>query len=358
MNKKIILIIIGVIFIVVGVVAGVWWQLDKLKLSFWEKHIDNTPPKSYVYFVMNINDYYHSDHSAYYVSKAIDLFNYYNIGLDLYFTEPVLKAYEKNHPETIEKIKNSPLMTINYHFRRPHPCDSYIKRLPDENGVCKDFDDFDYEYIVDKISDFESYELVVDDYNFKMKDYCPYYNKNKIGGFDYVKSVFSTAPLFSGSQVLKNIHMGVLKNKGLKGYVAYHSGQTEKDSPFKESLGLLERPSDFSIVFERVIESGSIYDHFISEIQQFSDYDRPLFVNVLIHDYEFYRMGAYYTKGPKLPNGTISEQWEKTKDEQEYYWQTYEDLVKSFVNNNEVKIITAKNIMDMNEKYKIVINIK
>ena len=365
MNKVIIPIIV-ILIIAAGIGAyfvfqkpvpskcgdGVCDAKEKANLDLCPRDCQGEQPKAYVYFVVNLNDFRHNDYSAEYLSKIIDLFNKHNIGLDLYFTEPVLKAYEKEHPEIVEKIKKSQNITINYHVRLPHPIDEHILKLPDDNGECKKITEYDINYVIDKIKEFESHELVVDDYDFKDKNYCPHYDENKIGGYDYVKRVFNTDPIFTGVNIggpPREAFLKVLKEKGITGYVAYHMGETDKNNPLKYSQGLLERPSDFGIQFEKSV-SGDSYQEFTDSLNNFSDYNRTVFANVIVHEHEFYHNGVWYVDDIIKDGKLIKNGWEKTKAEQDKYWESYERLVLSIINNPSVKVVNAKDIMEMAEK--------
>lgn len=344
--------------------------------NFWKENIDSSPPRVYAYFVLNVNDYKNSD-GAQYVSKIIDLFNKYSIGLDLYFTEPVLKYYEKSHPQVIEKIKNSSLVTVNYHVRDPHPLGEHMVRLADKNGICRNlnyFKNIDFKYFKEELKKFESYELVTDNYDFKFKSrkYCPHYNMKERGGYEYVKSLFGRPPLFLGFSAegfIKKTYLDVLKKKGLRGYVVHRSGKNNfEDNPFSQRYGLLERPADFGIRLQdmfkvdvksfdfesknRIIKIKDPYNKIISETQKISNHSRPLFVSIVVHDYDFYRYAVWYNNKVMLPNGILSDKVERTEKDKELFWRTYQDLIKSMVRNNEIKIITAKEILNMNEKYR------
>lgn len=319
-----------------------------------------TYPKCYVYFVVNINDFHHVDLSAAYLNKILDLFSRYNLGIDLYFTEPVLKAFNRKHPELIERIKGYPLATINYHVRQPHPCDENMLRLADQGGRCRALESLNYEYLVKKISEFESHELVVEDYDFKSATYCPHYNQAVIGGFDYVKEVFKTTPIFSGANmegVARKVLMAILKSKGLQGIVIHHRGRPpfEVNTPFRRVLGLLERPAEVSLVIPDIYRVPSPYGRppdpygiFLSQLASFSPYQRPVFGNVLVHDFDFYHRGVWYDdQRLAMRFGD----WQKSAQEQALFWRTYEYLVKSLASNREIKVVNAKDIMVMSEQF-------
>lgn len=306
-------------------------------------------PKAYVYFALNINDFRHVDQSAAYVGRILDLFSRDHLGIDLYFTEPVLKAFQRYHPELIDRIKGYPQATINYHIRPPHPC--ILLRLRDQSGQCRPLASFGYGYLRREISNFESYELVVNDYHFPSRDYCPHYNPARVGGVDYVKQVFGTTPIFGGrvpDPAALRVWASVLKGKGVQGIVAPPEGGAGGNQPFRMVYGLLARPADFDCPFSRIADTPNPYQALISRLPRFSGYPRPIFGNVLAHDYEFYHRGDWLSD--ELPAHRFGD-WRKSGQEQAAYWRAYENLVKGLAANPEIRIINAKDLVAMSGRF-------
>jgi len=309
--------------------------------------------RCYAYFVVNISDFKHVDLSAAYISKIVDLFKRYNVGVDLYFTEPVLKAFSRAHPELIEKIKRYPLAAINYHVRPPHPCDENILRLQGPDGRCWPLNRLDSGYVRRQIHDFESRALVVTDYDFNFRNphYCPHYNPHEIGGFDYVKQVFQTTPIFSGANApgaAREALLTVLRDKGLKGYVARHMGPSERSSVFRQSYGLIERPADFGFVFSEIAGAPNPYQVFASRRLTFTGRQRPVFGAVLVHDYDFYDRGVWYDDA--IGNRKFGH-WPKSAQEQAAFWQAYESLVAAMAADRGIRIVNAREVVAMAEQY-------
>ena len=327
-----------------------------ISISFAAQGIGKNMPGdsgSYAYFVVNISDFKHVDLSAAYINKIVDLFKRYNIGVDLYFTEPVLKALSRTHPELIEKIKGYPLAAINYHVRPPHPCDENILRLRGPDGLCRPLDSLDFGYVLKQINEFESHALVVHDYDFKFRNspYCPHYNPNEVGGFDYVKQVFHTTPIFSGSNALgpaREALMTVLHNKGLKGYVAHHVGGPDKTTVFRTSYGLLERPSDFGFVFSTIAGAPNPYQIFVSRMRSVAGGPRPIFGAVLVHDFDFYDRGVWFDED--MSNRRFGH-WQKSAQEQSAFWQAYENLVAAIAADKGIRVVNARDVVTMAEQF-------
>ncbi|MCL4261408.1 MAG: hypothetical protein KJZ52_12365, partial [Anaerolineales bacterium] len=76
--------------------------------------------EGYISFIINVHDWTHPDESADILLQLVDLFEKYNVRGDFYFTAEITRELAENHPEVIERLKNSN-MTISYHVRPPHP---------------------------------------------------------------------------------------------------------------------------------------------------------------------------------------------------------------------------------------------
>src|SRR3989304_318111 len=139
----------GIVFLLL-IISGVFYYVLISKKS---------SNKSYVTFVVNVNDYLDEVSSAETLNKLVDIFNKYNVKADFYFTETVLKAHVEKYPELIEKIKNSKNIGIGYHFRPPHPAyDKEIKKVM-FNEECRETYKLSYSEMLEILSKFESYEL-------------------------------------------------------------------------------------------------------------------------------------------------------------------------------------------------------
>jgi hypothetical protein len=307
-------------------------------------------PRAYVYFVLNISDFRHVDLSAAYIDKIINLFSRCNIGIDLYFTEPVLKAIQREHPEIINKIKLFPQATINYHIRPPHPCDQSILRLADQNGQCRPLAVLDPAYIQRELNNFESHELIINDYDFRSRNYCPHYNPAEIGGFDYVKQVFETMPIFTGRVADDQARMAlaaVLKGKGAKGIVAPQKFWGGGNQPFGIVQGLLTRPADFDCIFSEIAGAYNSYEAFQSKLQPLSHLPRPIIGNVLVHDFDFYHRGDWLDD--ERPIQKFGD-WKKSTQEQADFWRAYENLVEELARSQQIIIINAQELIKLGER--------
>lgn len=311
--------------------------------------------KSYVSFGVNINDYYEHSRSADTVSRLIDIYTKYNIKADLYFTAPVLKSFETYHPELIEKIKKSK-MSINYHFRPPHPAyDAMVQQAKDANGQCRILADLSYDEIKKILSNFEKYELKVDDYVLNKKNYCSSYDSDKTGGYKYVASVFGMNPVISAVSNIKDADIKkaeakVLEESGSKMLVVGHFGNT-KDSintPFEKTYDLPDRPSDYGGAFVEmttahgkdigvILTSPVAAESFLKQKKDIK-LSRASFGVFVVHDYDFYN-----SKGWDYP-ATDKSSLLRTTEQTESAFKNYEEAVKKIVADGGVKTVSADDI--------------
>lgn len=329
--------------------AGVIWALTVLPVLA----APGTPPdpKCYVYYVLNISDFRHVDLSAAALQRLLELFRRHQLGLDLYFTEPVLKALERHHPGLLAQIKAYPKATINYHLRPPHPCDRAILRLPGPDGRCRPLADLDRAYVRQELNRFESFELVVQDYDFRAKNFCPRYNPAHRGGFDYVRQVFGVTPIFLGrvgDPLAQQLWAEVLRGKGAQGIVAPLPGGDGHRQPFRRVHGLLARPADFDCIFSEIAGAPNPYAAFLARARQVPPLSRPIFGNVLVHDYDFYHRGTW--TDDEEPTRKFGH-WKKSAQEQAQFWQAYEQLVAALARDPGTRIINAQDILALGQRY-------
>lgn len=325
-------------------------------------------PKMYVSFVVNINDWIDHDLSAETLSRLIDIYDKYNVKADLYFTEPVLKAYEKYHPELIWKIKKSG-MSIGYHFRPPHPAYDMFKGIlrSKENLVksgndCRAVKSLSYAEKVRILSDFESYALKTDDWPPEgwpdnQDGYCSSFDKGETGGYKYVASVFEVSPVISGisniiDEELRKAEAEVLKKMGTKIFVTEHFGNSRDnpDNAFEEKYGLLTRPSDIGLSFFEgpltETSAPSMAAQRLLEQAKRINFDRSMFGVLAVHDHDFNKiMGWDMSK--RLGSKILRPQADREK-----LFKEYEEVVRLVVEDKNVMPVSADQIYGFYQKTK------
>ncbi len=321
-------------------------------------------PQGYISFIINTHDWVHSDESAATLLRLIDLFEKYHIRGEFYVTAPVVRAYVEHYPEVIRRLKDSG-MTISYHVRAPHPL---VKGFGDWLGGLSD------EQLYQTLRDYETYRLDMTTGGLL---------RDQPGGYAYVKQVFGRPPVTvatggSGSRRIVAMARRVYAEMGAQAVVVYHESGADLEHPLVFTAeGLLIRPADFSIA--RIHGSGSnfwwnvitrpngaqylplnLLQKGLAEWQA-TNPPRPPYINVLIHENNFYRRGSaawgsfYYTidahgnkRDPLPPPFDLNApdpSTPRTAEEQAAIWQAYEDLVAYAAQH--LRVVTAEDLLAM-----------
>lgn len=251
--------------------------------------------KGYITFVINVHDWTHPAESADILLRLVDLFEQYDVRGDFYFTAEIARELAENHPEVIERFRNSN-MTISYHVRPPHPLytgfDSRLKGLNDDE-------------LYQTLLDYETYALDLETGDL---------DRSRPGGYTYVKQVFGRSPVVApapnNDPRIKSAAQRVYASLGAQMTLLYHGEGTKINQPFEYVNGLLVRPSDFSVTRTTFIDSGeNFWWNFMSkpnadeynptallqsQLAEWNshNYGRAPFVTSLIHENNFYRSGA------------------------------------------------------------------
>lgn len=76
---------------------------------------------TYVRFSLHAEDFLLVENSASAVADILDVHERYVVPLDVYLTDPVVRAYQESAPELIERLKSSSVVSIAYDIRPPSP---------------------------------------------------------------------------------------------------------------------------------------------------------------------------------------------------------------------------------------------
>ncbi|MEY2820119.1 MAG: hypothetical protein RL275_3582 [Chloroflexota bacterium] len=327
----------------------------------------NTQPatgsSAYISFIINVHDWTHPDESADILLQLVDLFERYGVPCDFYFTAEITRELAENHPEVIERLKNSD-MTISYHVRPPHPLytgfDSRLKNLSDDE-------------LYQTLLDYETYALNLDTGEL---------DTSQPGGYTYVAQVFSrnpvVAPAPNNDPGIKDAAQRVYASLGAQMTLLYHESGTKIEQPFEYVNGLLVRPSDFSITRTTSIDGGdNFWWNFMSKPNaaeynptkflqtQLAEWDsrnngRAPFITALIHENNFYRSGAeawssiYFTMDMGKKDQPLPAPWNlsapdpstpRTEEDQVAILAAYEELVAYAAAN--LTVVTSEDIVKM-----------
>jgi len=293
----------------------------------------------YITFAVNVHDFVNVDESADTVLRLIDLFQRYGVQGDFYLTAPQVHAYLEHRPEVIERLRESG-MTISYHVRPPHPA------VPGFDGVLQDLSP---EEAAQVLREYETYRLDLRTGGLL---------RDQPGGFTLLRQVFGRPPVVASLPWprWREVILPIYAELGARMTVIYHETGTDPEEPFAWVHGLLVRPSDFSITrwqapgtegekfWWNMITGplGEYYDplrHLQERLEAWT-YPRPPFITVLIHENNFYRVGAtpwatifYEDVGKRTPRqppydlATPDPSRPRPQEEQDAVWAAYEALV-------------------------------
>ena len=317
----------------------------------------------YISFIINVHDWTHPDESADILLQLVDLFERYDVRGDFYFTAEFTRELEENHPEVIERFRNSD-MTISYHVRPPHPLytgfDSRLKNLSDDE-------------LYQTLLNYETYAL---DLETGELDKC------QPGGYAYIAQVFGrnpvVAPAPNNDPRIRDAAQRVYASLGAQMTLLYHESGTKVEQPFEYTNGLLVRPSDFSITRTTSIDGGdNFWWNFMSKPNaveynptqflqtQLAEWEsqnngRAPFITALIHENNFYRSGAeawwsiYFTMDKGKKDQPLPAPWNlsapdpstlRAEKDQAAIFAAYEELVAYSATN--LTVVTSEDILEM-----------
>ena len=261
-----------------------------LETTFVQPDVDY----NYAQFVLNVHDIVYPNLSAQSINDTITLHETYNVPIDIYLTGPTLHRYIAEQPWIIERMQESDVVYISYHFRPPHPLYTGF----DHNGIL----DLSYDDLYVEIENYNRYKLDLE---------TAEYIEGVEGGYELVKSYFG-APWCVGHTVGANNFNHILAELyslgGSKFTVShgrdYNLGETDK--------GLFYRPEHAEIKWYEEIRakrSGQTAENVI--LDYLSSYgDQGYFVNIKMHENNYYTVGTpfapiYWVDGDKSnPNTT------------------------------------------------------
>lgn len=188
-------------------------------------------PRGRITFVVNAHDWGRAEASAATITRVVDIYRRHGVHGDFYLTAPVVEAWSRARPDAISALKSGG-MTVSYHYRPPHP--GY-------NGFDERLRGLDDAALRATLRDYETYRLDMATGGLQ---------KDRPGGYTYVKEVMGTAPVAVsalGNPRVKRTLLDIYREMGAKMTMEYHETGTKADRPFEWRQGLLIRPSDFSV---------------------------------------------------------------------------------------------------------------
>jgi len=302
----------------------------------------------YVMFVLNVHDWVFPDKSADAILKTIELHEGYDIPIDIYLTGTTLHNYVNDYPDLVEKMINSDVVSISYHFRPPMPMYSGF----DNVGLSG-------------MDNQELYNTLISYSENKLDLETGEYIAGETGGYQFVKDIIGYPPLAvghtSGNSNIAKTLAEIYVDKGAKFTVTHGKELNLGD----ENKGLYLRPENVEIKW---YEQNSKYmmgkidaEQLINERLEGYEPQTGLFINIKMHENNYYTTGTpfgpvYWVDGDK--NNPLGPPYDlslgeeqtgfRTDEYTENMWEFYESAL-IYVNENPEKFssISVEDVLEM-----------
>lgn len=280
----------------------------------------------YTLFSLNVHDFVFPEQSIEAVNRVIDIHEQYDVPVDIYLNDQVFQVYMDETPDLVERLKNSPVVTVGYHLRAPTPY--YF-----------DYADFDYKGL-NELSEEELYETLLDyeEHKLNLETGDP---TDEPGGYQFIEDTIGYAPpvvsTMVSSQYVQKSLTKIYVEKGAK-YTVIHG----RDIDLGTRQGdLLVRPEhvDYKLYekFRSGMDGAAVFEDAISQIPE----EGLRFIGMKYHESNFY-IGEppfwpiFYTdpdKGGLLEppfnlDAPYSVVKQRKEADQEKHWTLYKSTVK------------------------------
>ncbi|MFH1785585.1 MAG: hypothetical protein ABH842_04090 [Candidatus Micrarchaeota archaeon] len=308
---------------------------------------NQTSEKKYVTFVLNVHDWVFPEKSADVIEKTIDTHEEYQVPVDIYIDDAVFQNLVKNHPQLVQKLKNSNYATVCYHFRPPMPAYADF----DSIGLSK----MNQTELYNVLKAYEEHELDLVTGN---------YTQNP-GGYQFIKDTIGYAPVIVGSTGAGNTDAVLEKIYAEKGAKISVVNQNEaKLGEFKKFLYVRPQQVEIKLYEENLgymhgdANSESIIQTALSEYTGNAD---KIFINIKMHENNYYTQytswwPTYFTDHDKTTaleppyNLSLSANLVRIRPQNytDSMWDLYESTVNYVVENEDIFItVGANDVVEM-----------
>lgn len=267
----------------------------------------------YVLFTVNTQEFVYSEQSAETLNRLLDIHEQYEVPVDVYLTEDILRTYEEMAPDLVERLKTSPVVAVSYHYRPPAP---FHNSAYDFLGL----EDMTSEGLYSALLHYEEYAT----------DPETGATTKEEGGYQHVKDVIGYAPVVVGMAVgdraVGDALGQIYKEKGAT-FAVSHDGVIALGD---EQFGLFLRPEDIEVkLFEL---TGQDAEALISGL--WGEQGEQGFMNIKVHDNDFIATASAWVsiylkqKPPYDVDRGTTERELLTEAETAPLWELYEASVK------------------------------
>lgn len=280
----------------------------------------NIAQDTYALFSVNVQDFSYPEKSAETVRKIIDIHEKYHVPVDIYLTSTMVDLYEKDHPELLQKIKESSWAAAAYHIRPPYP---YHAQAFDGIGLSA-------------LPKSEQYQTIMK-YETHGIDLATGETTEAPGGYAHLKEIMGYAPYVVGiasDPEIAGVVGSVYKNLGAQFAVAHSDNNIANLGD--ERYGLLARPEHVDLrLFEHLEEDAkALIDQSFIDAKQKKGGEAPWFVGIKVHDNDFFAedsawVTVYLAKGARKgpPYNTSLTSSLISPEQSAELWSLYEQTV-------------------------------
>lgn len=271
----------------------------------------------YLEFSVVAQEFWYKNQSIETMNRLIDLHEQYNVPLDVIVDDPTFQLYLEQSPELVQRLKNSSVVAVNYHFRPPYP---FYTRF-DFRGLAK-------------LSASDK-EAAIREYFEHAIDLTTGMPTDALGGYAFIKEQMGYAPIMAGM-----ITEAAFGPTLVKLYKEYGAQMLIQHSDYAIPLGTVRdgmpvRPEDYPVILS---------EHYADTPQDIIDSDwtgssAAQFKSIKTHDNDFIATSSAWLSiymsergtGSKQPPFDLSvhDQYAEllSEQERENRWTQYEALL-------------------------------
>lgn len=289
----------------------------------------------YLEFSMVAQEFYYEQESVDTINRIIDIHEKYNVPIDIILDDPSLQVYLNNAPEVVERLKNSSVVAVSYHFRPPYPF----------------YNNFDFRNLAAE-SD-ATKESVIREYFEQSIDLTTGMPTDQPGSYAYMKEQLGYAPIMGGMITESAFAPTLLKLYAEYGTQMIVQHEADEIAFGEKREGVFVRPETYPVIFlERNTDAPTdVIDG------DWVERTAPQFKSIKTHDNDFIATQSAWLsiflnqgqRGTPQPPFDLSVHDEESEllsvDEREARWKQYESMVAyASEHRDDYTLINAKDL--------------
>lgn len=297
----------------------------------------------YVLFTLNDQDWVFPEESATDVLKFIELSETYGIPVDIYVADPIFQYYVESAPEVVERLRESSVVAVSYHFRPPMPA----------------YKGFDFLGLAEMGE--EERAEVLRAYEEHRLDLETGETLDVPGGYQFVKDTLGYAPytvgVMSDSPEIEETMYTIYEEKGAV-FLVVHNKEVSLGE-MQDGLYLLPANVEIRLYeYQEAYADGLITaEEIIQQALAERTEERGLVINIKMHDNNFHIDGEapfweIYNRDKEPPFDLSLVTAELASEEyRTSIWQLYEEMLSYISSHPELfQTVNAQDLAAMVEK--------